>query len=466
MREEVYWYTQMEANASPHLREAVEADAVVVGGGISGLSAAQWLSEEAGLDVVLLESRFCGAGASGKSSGFITPDSELELSQLSTRFGDRDATLLWRAALCGCEQIRRNVEQYHIDCDFLEADSLYVANDARSFSTIREEHEAHERLGFRSELYAGEAVTRALGSREYAGAVRYGGTFGVNSFAYVQGLRIALEKQGVRVFENSPAVELAPSRVRTPLGSVRARHVLVCLDRYAPELRITEEDNYHVQTFLTVSESLAEDTLRAIFPDKAMLVWDTDLVYQYFRRTGDRRLLVGGGLLRNTYRRHKRHGTETVEHLTAYIRRKFPALEGVRFTHYWPGMIGITKDLLPLAGQSPHEPSHYYAMCSAGLPWSTLAGQIAARGAVEGATEYDRFFSPARAFNDIEPLQPLLRKPLTWALSYYYAKNYQRGHAPEVAKHQGWVLAGLCLLAGTIGFGVARSINSRGEGKR
>ncbi|MCA1601972.1 MAG: hypothetical protein LC776_10150, partial [Acidobacteria bacterium] len=107
---------------------------------------------------------------------------------------------------------------------------------------------------------------------------------------------------------------------------------------------MTEEDNYHAQTFLTVSEPLDEDTLRAIFPEKAMLVWDTDLVYQYFRRTGDRRLLVGGGLLRHTYRRRKSHGTETVEHLTAYIRRRFPALEGVRFTHYWPGMIGITKD--------------------------------------------------------------------------------------------------------------------------
>ncbi|MCA1601973.1 MAG: FAD-binding oxidoreductase [Acidobacteria bacterium] len=211
MKEEVYWYTQEKAQLSAPLKERLEADAVVVGGGISGLSAAQWLSEAAGLDVVLLESRFCGAGASGKSSGFITPDSELELSQLSTRFGDRDAVLLWRAALSGCEQIQRNVEQFHLDCDFLEADSLFVANDERSFSTIREEHEAHQRLGFPSELYTGDTLPRVLGSKTYASGVRYGGTFAINSFAYVQGLKSALEKQGVRVFENSPAVEVAPS---------------------------------------------------------------------------------------------------------------------------------------------------------------------------------------------------------------------------------------------------------------
>jgi glycine/D-amino acid oxidase-like deaminating enzyme len=58
-----------------------------VGGGIAGLSAAQWLSEMAStLSVCLLEAETCGAGASGRSSGFITPDSELELKDLVRRF--------------------------------------------------------------------------------------------------------------------------------------------------------------------------------------------------------------------------------------------------------------------------------------------------------------------------------------------------------------------------------------------
>jgi gamma-glutamylputrescine oxidase len=460
VEEEVYWYSQREVRLSLTLGSVLQADAVVVGGGIAGLSTAQWLREEAGIDVVVLEARFCGAGASGKSSGFITPDSELELHQLARRFGDDDARRLWRASTDGCEQIRRNVERFQIDCDFVEADSLYVANSEGEFSTIRQEHEAHRRLGFPSQLYTRDELSDVLGGDGYRGGVRYGGTFGINAFAYAQGLKDALIAQGVRVFENSPAVEVMQSGVRTPQGVVRAKLVFVCLDRYAPDLDISVRDNYHAQTFITLSEPLGEEVLRQLFPEKAMLVWDTDLIYQYFRPTGDGRLLVGGGSLRETFRREESHGNRAVERLIAYIRGKFPALGGARFTHYWPGLIGITKDLLPLAGRSPHEANRYYAMCAAGLPWSTLAGRVAARCAIEGATQFDRFFSPARAFITVDPLQPLLSKPLTFALSNYYAKNFQRGHAPDVARRQDWVLAGLCLLAVTAGFGVGRTIVS------
>ncbi len=45
MIEEVYWYTRRPAGSEPPLAGEVEADAVVVGGGIAGLSAAQWLRE-------------------------------------------------------------------------------------------------------------------------------------------------------------------------------------------------------------------------------------------------------------------------------------------------------------------------------------------------------------------------------------------------------------------------------------
>ena len=53
---------------------------------MAGLTCAQFL-REGGLSVALLEKGFCGAGASGKSSGFITPASELELSELIAHFG-------------------------------------------------------------------------------------------------------------------------------------------------------------------------------------------------------------------------------------------------------------------------------------------------------------------------------------------------------------------------------------------
>ena len=71
---------------------------VVLGGGMTGLSAAEWLRDHAGREVVLLESSFCGGGATGRSSGFITPDSELQVNDLVRRFGAAEARRLWLAA--------------------------------------------------------------------------------------------------------------------------------------------------------------------------------------------------------------------------------------------------------------------------------------------------------------------------------------------------------------------------------
>ena len=418
----MYWAEQVTVAPAPEARGSIDADVVVIGGGIAGLSAARRLGE-LGQDVVLLEAQVCGAGATGRSSGFVTPDSELELCHLEARFGAADASLLWRAALGACARLRADVERWRLAADLVPADSLFVARTSRSSRLVRAEHEAHQRLGLPSRHYDREQLAEVLGGDGFCAGVRAPSTFGMNGFAYAQGLKQALVAEGVRCFEGSPVVAIAPHEVRTPEAIVRARAVLVCLDRFALDLGLMADDCYHAQAFLILSEPLDDATWRAIFPDAPLLVWDSDLVYQYFRRTGEGRLLVGGGRLAETYAAREHPSSPAHAKLERYARRCFAALAEVRFTHRWQGLIGMSKDLLPIAGRCPGEPWKYVALCAAGLPWSVLAGESAAAQLAGGATPLDRFFVPGRRFHRIERLQPLLGKPLTWALSYYFARR-------------------------------------------
>ena len=82
----VYWQGGAPPSVTP-LRGDTRTEVVVVGGGMAGLSCADALAQR-GVAVVLLEQEFCGAGASGRSSGFITPDSELELFDLLSSLGE------------------------------------------------------------------------------------------------------------------------------------------------------------------------------------------------------------------------------------------------------------------------------------------------------------------------------------------------------------------------------------------
>ena len=146
---------------------------------MAGLAAAEWLSEQAGKAVVLLESNFCGSGATGRSSWFITPDSELRVTDLVRRFGPDQARRLWLAAHDACEHIRRNVERYDLACDLLPADCLYLGAGRRGLDAVRQEQVNRERLGLDSRFYARDSLAAVLGSDRYAGGVRYGRTFGI-----------------------------------------------------------------------------------------------------------------------------------------------------------------------------------------------------------------------------------------------------------------------------------------------
>ena len=101
MRDADFWCDRKEPPL-PALEGAVHADVVVVGGGMMGLMCARTALAR-GQRVCLVEADTCGAGASGRSSGLITPDSELELRDLVQQFGNAEARKLWEFALRGVE---------------------------------------------------------------------------------------------------------------------------------------------------------------------------------------------------------------------------------------------------------------------------------------------------------------------------------------------------------------------------
>ena len=422
------------------------ARVAVIGGGIAGLSAAQELVRRGVEGIVVVEAHFCGAGASGRSSGFITPASELQLGDLQRRFGDERARQLWDAACGGCRAIEETIERHGIECGYVAADSLYVASDERSFDVVQREHETLRRLGYQSHLYDSSTLGQVLGCDSYGGGVKFGPTFAINSFDYVRGLAEHLEAAGVTIYEDSAAVSVNGNLVRTSEGAIRAESVFFCLDHKAADIRVGRSSTYHAQTFLTISEPLDDAIIASLFPEGPLLVWDTDLIYQYYRLTKDRRLLVGGGLLSRTYAPAS-DDDAAVEKVIGYIRRRFPQLDGVEFESWWQGLIGVTKDLLPLAGKAKGSNRHYFALCAAGLPWSVLAAQSAVETALDGGSHLSRFLRPDRSFTELDLVQPLLRKPLTFALSHAYTKTFLKGDAHQISARKR-VIAALAAVAG------------------
>jgi gamma-glutamylputrescine oxidase len=441
MKKSVFWFDASPPRHLPPLTEAIETDALVVGGGTAGLSAAQWLREEAGLDVVLLEADSCGTGATGQSAGLLNVDTELDSHQYTRRFGDRDGGFLWKSGMAGIHKIRDNIERLQLSCGFIEADSLYVGKSWFDTFEIRGEHATRLRLGLPSTYYNARDIRSVLGSSKFQCGVRYGGTFGMDALAYAQELRDALRGMGVRVYEQTPVTEIRPDGVATRGGSVRAKYVVLCVDRFAPELGIETPDVYHQQNFMVVSEPLPESVWREIMPQGPLLVHDAHTVYHYFRPTPDGRLVLGGGLQRTAYDHQPADPEQGARHLLDFIRQAFPVLEEAEFSHCWPGLFGLSQDMIPVAGKLPQRErtsstQFGVALMGGGMTWSLLGGRCAAQAVVEGQTPYDRFFAPRRAFTPLEPWLEFLSKPLRFRLSHLYTKTLLTGTGAQIARQQ------------------------------
>jgi gamma-glutamylputrescine oxidase len=291
-QDNVFWY--LKRKALQPLRQSIQADVVVVGGGMAGLSAAQSFHEK-GKSVVLLEQYYCGGGASGKSSGFITPNSELGLHNLVRELGPMAAKKLWEFVKSGVSHIEDNIKKFNMVCDDEILDTCIVANSKKKFKEIEIEHEAFKKFAYDSHLYQQAGVRGIIGSDTYFGAQVYDSTFGIDAYLYCQGMKDILQKQGVQIYEETPVINVGQSGVETTHAQVRADHIVICVDRFLPQFETSLGKKVsHVPTFIMVSEPLTDHDIKKIFPQKNMLVWDTDMIYQYFRIIQNQRFLIGG----------------------------------------------------------------------------------------------------------------------------------------------------------------------------
>ena len=434
-----WWFTTLlgiKGPIRPPLKDHIKTDVLIVGAGASGLAAALRLAGS-GKKVVLLDRNICGGSSTGKSAGFLTPDSELELSQLLRKYGQQGAKDLWEVAARGVETMVSNIKKHKIECDLQIQDCLFIGKGSSGWKDVQEEVEARKKLGYSSTVYTEDEVPSVLGSKAYSGAIRYPGTFGVNPLLYAQGIKQVLLDNNVEIFESSEIISYNGHTVYTHLGSVTADEIIFCIDKPKPEVTKYYKEVYHAQTFLSISEPLGDEDIAELFPQGPLQCWDSDLVYTYFRLTGGNRLLVGGGDLLTTYAKNDTTTPRVINRVITNLKEKIPSIRDLRFVQYWEGRIDMTRDLIPTVLRDPAHPWIHFVLGCVGLPWATFCGDFAARNVLDNKEldneKYYRYFSPDRKFLLPLWLEQILGKRLVFTVNNAWAKYRQK----DSSFHQG-----------------------------
>ncbi|MBD3897338.1 FAD-binding oxidoreductase [Halomonas sp. ML-15] len=415
-----YAATATAGPARPSLSGEVSCDVCVVGAGFTGISSALHLAER-GYKVVVLEAARVGFGASGRNGGQIVNSYSRDMDVIEAKYGEQTARALGDMAFEGNRIIRSRIEQYAIDCD-LKDGNLFAACNAKQLEGLREHRALWQRYGNRElEMLEGEALKREVTSERYVGALVDHSGGHLHPLNLVLGEAAAFEALGGTIFEQSPLLELVhgePARLRTPGGSVVAERVVLAGNAYlqgvVPEL---ERKSMPCGTQIVTTEPLGERG-RALLPND-MAVEDCNYLLDYYRLTGDGRLLYGGGVS---------YGGQDPASIEAVIRPKllktFPGLADVRFDHAWSGNFLMTVNRLPQFGRLNANVYYAQGYSGHGVTCSHLSGRLVAE-VIEGESErFDAFAGlPHLPF----PGGRLLRVPLSALGAWYYATRDRLG---------------------------------------
>ncbi|MEE9209415.1 MAG: FAD-binding oxidoreductase [Kiloniellales bacterium] len=400
----------------PELEGDTACDVCVVGGGFTGLSAALHLAER-NYDVVLLEARRVGWGASGRNGGQLGSGQRQSQEHLERIVGPEDARRLWDLAQEAKATVKARVRRHHIPCD-LKPGILRVAykpGDAPALAAHAAYLQAHYDYPH-IRAVPREEVAAMLGTSIYHGGALDGDAGHLQPLDYALGLARAAREAGARIFEGAAVsrIESGPHpSVAAASGRVRARYTVLACNGYLEGLEPRIAGRIMpINNFVLATEPLGEAAARALIRDD-VAVTDTKFVVDYYRLSADRRLLFGGG---ETYRRA--FPSDLKGFVRKYMLRVYPQLAGTRIDYAWGGTLAITLNRLPGFGRLGASAFYAQGFSGHGMALTSLAGKLIAEAVAGTAERFDVF---ARIPQPSFPGGTLLRRPGMVAAMLYYA---------------------------------------------
>lgn len=330
------------------------AGVVVVGGGFTGLSAARSLAM-AGADVVLLEAgQICGE-ASGRNGGQCNNGLAGDLGALAGKLGMERARSLYRAFDDGVDLVEAIVAEEGIACDFVRNGKLKLADKpehgaklARTAELLAREVEPDLRLLSRAEL------ADEIGSDQFHGGIVFPRSASLHMGRFGAGLADAAVRHGARLYEHAGVSGLTPLgrgrfRVTTARGTIEADQLLLATgaSMHGPFAWLRRRI-VPIGSFIIVTTPLDPAVVQQIMPGRRNCT-TTRNVGNYFRLAADNRLIFGGRarFALSSPKSDMKSGAI----LRADLARIFPAIRDVPIEFTWGGIVDMTADRLPRAGE-------------------------------------------------------------------------------------------------------------------
>lgn len=352
-----FWYAADGLPAPrPALAGDLEVDVVIVGAGYTGLWSAYYLAKaDPALRIAVLESRFAGFGASGRNGGWLA----------NSITGGREGYLKshGRALVGDFQRMLNDTIDEVIDVAAAEGIEAHIHKGGELLVARNQAQLGRLKAMAADQMAWPEDEAVRLSAEQTRARINVAGALGsihiphcarLDPARLVRGLAGAVERLGVRIYENTLVTEIQPAAkgsnayAVTERGTVRAGHVLRATEGFTANLASAHRDWLPMNSSMIVTTPLDEDIWEQLGWEGLETLEDFAHAYVYLQRTHDGRIAIGGRGVPYRYgsRTDMDGSTQpaTIKALTGILHSMFPAASAARIDHAWSGVLGVPRD--------------------------------------------------------------------------------------------------------------------------
>lgn len=394
-----YW----QKNKSPAHHSV---DIVIIGAGLSGISNAYWINKlDPHLKIIVVDKGEVGNGASGRNAGFITCGSTDHFSNMTSSYGDKKATEIWKFTEENHKLIVKELGHNTLfqECEYKQQGSWTLASSEHEAKIIQKDTVSLQKKNvcvYWKDQYALEQRFRNTESSAHCITGFYGGAHYMDDAEVnpIKLIKATIKKMGsivkVMTYEEVHGITEYRDRLQVNTSNllIETDFVVLATNAWLSQLFSYFED----KIFPTRGQIIVTEPV-----DMFLEPCYCSFVLDYFRQLKDGSVLIGG--FRNTDVEKEVGLSDEVNpiihrKLQEFLNKHFPILRGVPIKHQWSGVMGYSKDSYPMVGSLPEDSRIFFTggFTGHGLGFTFNIGRTLAELMINGK---DPGIFGARRFN-------------------------------------------------------------------
>ncbi|MCG7281424.1 FAD-binding oxidoreductase [Chryseobacterium taklimakanense] len=345
----------------PSLRENIETEILIVGGGITGsLIAHQCIKE--GYKTILIDKREVCNGSTSATTSMLQYEIDVPLYELTGLIGRDGAEKSYWACFDSIDDLQKVHNQVKSEAGFKKKKSLYFAALKKDVSWLKKEFEARKAAKFPVKWLEADEIEKHYQLKNTYGGILSDQGGSIDAFRLAHDILTFNHKKGLQIFDKTEITKTDYSKtgvkITTEYGNfIKAKKIIYCNGFESTEI-IKEKFVDLLSTYAIVGES-SEVGMPHL---ENILIWNTAEPYLYMRTTDDNRILIGGED-EDFVDARKRDALleKKAKKLQKTLGKYIPDYD-MRIDFSWGGTFGETKDGLPYIGEHPDFPGAYFVL--------------------------------------------------------------------------------------------------------